>query len=299
LPRYGANASMKILTIILLATLLGENSYADYTWKGTKDSNFSTAENWDSAPSANSSNQGGLFVANGSGAPLLYTVSQGATTFEGQFLVGTVGTDNSSSMTGSLTISGGTLTVDGTVYGAIIGQTQKGTLNVSGGNLNLTGGQATFLGNSGDGTINLSGGVVTLDAGLVIGRNSATGGNYGAALIITGGKFIVQGETSFDVKDGDGDAGGTGLKKIEFGAGTGIFTQTTSGTLSFPQADDAGTAYVNFVSGSKGQLSLFGATQAYFEGLVQAGRIRIDGQPAKTTSFKFSMVDKQGVYALQ
>ena len=57
---------MKILAIILLAaTLLGENSYADYTWKGTKDSNFSTVENWDSAPAANSSNQGGLFVANG------------------------------------------------------------------------------------------------------------------------------------------------------------------------------------------------------------------------------------------
>jgi hypothetical protein len=292
---------MKILTIILLAaTLLGENSYADYTWKGTKDSNFSTVENWDSPPLANSSNQGGLFVANGSGAPLLYTESQGSTTFEGQLLVSTAGADTSSAIPGSLTISGGTLTVDGNVYGAIIGQTQKGTLTVSGGNLNLTGGQATFLGNSADGTINLSRGTVTLDAGLIIGRNSATGGgNYGAALIITGGKFIVQGQTSFDVKDGDGDAGGTGLKKIEFGAGAGIFMQTTSGTLSFPMADDAGTAYVNFVSSSKGRLSLFGATQDYFESLVQSGRIRIDGQPAKTANFKFSTADKQGVYALQ
>jgi hypothetical protein len=290
---------MKILAIILLATLLGANSYADYTWKGTKDSNFPTAENWDSAPAASSSNPGGLFVANGSGAPLSYTESQGSTTFEGQFLVSTAGTDAGSSVSGSLTISGGTLTVDSTIYGAIIGQTQKGTLNVSGGSLNLTGGQATFLGNSADGIINLSAGNVTLDAGLIIGRNSATGGNYGAALIITGGKFVVQGQTSFDVKDGDGDAGGKGLKKIEFGAGSGIFMQTTSGALGFPMADDAGTAYVNFVSGSKGQLSLFGATQDYFESLVQSGRIRIDGQPAKATSFKFSTADKQGVYSLQ
>jgi hypothetical protein len=290
---------MKILAIILLATLLGANSYADYTWKGTKDSNFSTAENWDSAPAANSSNQGGLFVANGSGASLSYTESQGSTTFEGQLLVSTAGTDTSTSVPGSLTISGGTLTVESTIYGAIIGQTQKGTLTVSGGNLHLTGGQATFLGNSADGTINLSAGTVTLDADLIVGRNSATGGNYGAVLTITGGKFSVQGQTSFDVKDGDGDAGGKGLKKIEFGAGSGIFIQTTSGTLGFPMADDAGTAYVNFVSGSKGQLSLFGATQDYFESLVQSGRIRIDGQPAKAASFKFSTADKQGVYALQ
>jgi hypothetical protein len=290
---------MKILTVILLATLLGENSYADYTWKGTKDSNFSTAENWDSAPVANSPNQGGLFVANGIGAPLSYTESQGSTTFEGQLLVGTVGSDNSSSVSGSLNMSGGTLTVESKIYGAIIAQTQKGTLTISGGNLNLTGGLATFLGNSGDGTINLSGGTVTLDSDLVVGRNSATGGNFGAVLSITGGKFIVQGQTTFDVKDGDGDAGGTGLKKIEFGAGAGIFIQTTSATLGFPLTEDADTAYVNFVSGSKGQLSLCGATKDYFEGLVQSGRIRIDGKRAKTSDFKFSTADKQGVYALQ
>ena len=132
----------------------------------------------------------------------------------------------------------------------------------------------------------------------MIARNNAiNGGSFSGIIKITGGKFTVDGQTSFDVDAGAG-ADGSGFKKIVFGVGDGTFIQTQSGNLVFPISDDVKTAYVNFVKGSKGSLSLHGATQDYFEGLVKAGRIKIDDKFAQPSDFKFVTNGGQGVYTL-
>ena len=289
------NCNTNSFLILAFGTLLSGNLLADFTWQGTKDSNFQNAANWDTAPAKGTVNTGALLVGNGSNSPLIYTDKEGSTTFNGQLLVG-VHSDSSSP--GALTLTGGSLTILDSQFGAIIGQTTSGIVTVSGGNLSLTGGNPTFVGNEGDGTVNLSGGTISLDGDLMIARNNTiNGGNFNGIIRITGGKFSVDGQTSFDV-DGGGGAGGTGFKKIEFGEGEGTFIETKSGTLNFPIATDSGTAYVNFVKGSKGRLSLHGATKDYFEGLVKAGRIKIDDKPARSNDFTFETSGGQGVYRL-
>jgi hypothetical protein len=283
------------LLILYLVFPLTGNLFADFTWLGNKDSNFQEAGNWDIPPAKDASNAGSLFIGNGFAKALSYTEKEGSTIFNGQLLVGV---HSDSSIPGVLTITGGTLTINDSQFGAIVGQTTTGTLNVSGGVLNLTGGHPTFLANEGDGTINLSGGTISVDGDLLIDRNNTiNGGNFSGIIKITGGKVLVNGQTSFDV-DGGGGAGGTGYKKIEFGLGDGTFIQTKVGTLVFPIIDDAGTAYVNFVTGSKGSLSLNGATKDYFDGLVKANRIKIDDKPALPSDFNFMTSGGQGVYKL-
>jgi hypothetical protein len=282
-----------VLFIICVTFFLTGSLHANYIWFGAKDSNFETARNWDNAPSANSSNVGDLIIANASAEPLVYTHAEGSTTFKGQFMVGRDGGTH-----GSMTISGGTLTIKDSQFGTNIGQDATGTLTMTGGRLNLTGGKHTFVSNEANGTILLSGGIMIMDGALIIARhNTSGGGNFSGLIEITGGKLIVKGQTSFDVAD-DGGADGSGLKKIEFGGGDGVFMQTKSGKLSFHVPDDTRNTYVNFLTGSKGALSLFGATQAYYERLVKASRIKINGKTAKVTDFQFTTSGKQGVYSL-
>ena len=107
------------LGILSFVLILNGNTRADFTWQGTKDSNFQNAGNWDTAPAKDGNNNGALLIGNGSGNGLVYTEKEGATTFNGQLLVG-VHAD--SSIAGALTITGGTLTINGGQFGAIIGQ---------------------------------------------------------------------------------------------------------------------------------------------------------------------------------
>jgi len=288
-PKFGA--ALAITALLFMSA----RAFADFTWHGGTDSNFDNAVNWDAPPLAGSNNSGAIIIDNNAGKPLAYTDKQGSTTFTGQF---TIGANNGSGNTGELDMRGGTLTIVDSQWNAIIGQATSGTLTMTGGTLNLTGGRATYVGNEANGTINLSGGTISMDGDLYVSRNSTIyGQNFGATINISGGKLMVAGQTSLDV-DGGGGAGGTTLKKIEFGTGDGTFVQTTSGKILFPVAGDVDSAYVNFVKGTKGVLSLHGATKDYFEELVKEHRIRIDGQAATPSQFAFTSADSQGLYSL-
>ena len=288
-------SSLRLLIPLFFVLLPCGRSFADFTWQGVSDSSFANSGNWDVAPVPNSTNSGAIIIGNNSGKPLIYTENEGSTTFTGQLKVGK---DDESHSPGELVVKGGKLTISDANWGASIGQTTSGTVTVSGGSLNLTGGHATFVGNEGNGTINLTNGTIFVDGDLYVARNSAISGqNNGALIKISGGKFTVGGQTIFDV-DGGAGAGGSGLKEIEFDSGDGTFVQTNSGELQFPGPNDADTAYVNFVKGSKGVLSLHGATQSYFEELVNKGRIKVNGQTARPSDFQFSTADGQGLYKL-
>jgi hypothetical protein len=252
-----AGFAKTVLSLVSLTVLVPGYLRANYIWLGINDSSFKTAGNWDNAPTSNSSNEGALIIANASAKPLIYTEAEGSTTFNGQFMVGRDGGTH-----GSMRICGGTLTIKDGQFGAIIGQDAIGTLTVTGGTLNLTGKKHTFVSNEADGTIILSGGIIMMDGDLIIARHNISGGaNHSGLIKITGGKLIVKGQTIFDVAD-DGFADGSGQKKIVFGDGNGVFMQTSSGTLNFPVPNDVGNTYVNFLTGSKGRLSLFGAPKA-------------------------------------
>jgi hypothetical protein len=257
------------------------------TWRGRTGSGFQNQANWDSPPTAGATHEGGLAIQNGAASALAYTAKEGSTTFWGQFLVGGYGGAN-----GTLKVTGGTLTVDSPQYEAIIGQLSPGTLTVSGGELNLTG-QDTWLGNEaeGRGVIGLSGGTIVLSHNFLISRNKGRG-----VVEISGGAFIVQGSggTTFGTS--------AGPNKIIFAAGAGEFRQTGSGKITFLGSGDAATAYINFVAGSKGKLSLAGVTSRdYFDGLVKRARIKVDdkGVYDPLEAFQYSQDGAQGVYSLK
>jgi hypothetical protein len=257
------------------------------TWLGTKSSVFRDPANWNTPPTAGAIHEGDLIIQNASAAALDYTAKEGSTTFRGQFMVGRY-----PGAGGAVKVAGGALTVDSPQYEAIIGQVSDGKLTVSGGELNLTG-KDTWLGNepAGRGVISLTGGTILVSQDFLISRNGGRG-----VVEISGGTFIVDG------------AGGTtfgtsaGPNRINFAAGNGEFRQTRSGKIKFLGSNDTGKAYINFVTGSKGQLSLAGVvSREYFDGLVKQGRIKVDdkGVYDPLSVFQFTVDGAQGVYSLK
>ncbi len=284
-------------------TVLAGNAGATvFTWNGTNSSDPTVASNWSNpAPVIGGANNGtgnsysaaDNVTVSGTAHPLDYTAVDGTTSFDGQFEI---------SLGAVLNISGGTFTdADVTNSGALIGQVSSGTLNVSGGNFNISDNQV-ILGNVNNpdvGTINLSGGTITANttagaAGVVLG-NAGNGGPGTGVLTITGGVFkITAGGTTI----GNNAGGQTGSGTLTFGLGSGVFEQTASSSLTI------GTkGVINFLSGSRGELSLNQVTsRSYFDNLVTAGQITLNGATATPSDFAFTTTGsgtaEQGIYTL-
>jgi hypothetical protein len=86
--------------------------------------------------------------------------------------------------------------------------------------------------------------------------------------------------------------GGDGT--LTFGLGSGVFEQTASDTLTFSNSG----SYINFLSGSAGQLSLDGASSSFFANLVSSGDILVNGATATSSEFVYSTSGTQGIYEL-
>ncbi|MEO7934328.1 MAG: hypothetical protein ABIT76_14330 [Chthoniobacterales bacterium] len=290
--------TLKTLSLFPVCLGLLASPLQAFDWHGTVDSDFAKADNWrlpdasNEPPSAGVENKEVLNIINGDGAPLYYTEKEGETTFVEQLRIGIKGCPGA-----ALQVSGGHLTVKQAGM-AIIGQVGPGTLEITGGTLELLGGfkdsgmedQETtwslYLGNepTGNGTITISGGKMILEWGIEVGRRSGTG-----LITISGnGSVTAGGPTSF----GEGEPS----KKIVIGQGSGVFEQVANGNITF--APDSPDAWISFTKGSHGKLSLKGKDKKYFDGLVAAGRIRIDDSVAAPTAFVFSKNGDQGEYHL-
>ena len=274
---------------LALAGVLGAagvaNASTNFQWNGTTSSDFATASNWGgTAPTENVLSNGGyLDVANGTAHALDYTSAQGTTGFADDFLVG-------NNANGSMNITGGTLDVNtGGAQGLAIGNYSTGTLNMSGGTLNNEGGSYFEIGNGATGTINLSGGTITTSGSL----NFSSGTSGSGVLNITGtGIFDVTGTigTTFN-----GASGTTSY--ITLGAGNGVFEQTGTNKITF-DATTGATSYINFLSGSGGQLSLNGETQAAYDALIASHNILVNSLAASPSDFQYTTVGSQDILSL-
>ena len=196
---------------------------------------------------------------------------------------------------GSLNQTSGSLTLNAIDYGAFIGQGSTATDTISGGsqtwNASTPDDPSIYVGHAAAGTLNVNGGTVTLNStNLYIGSGGGTG-----LLNINGGTLISNATTLTLIHIG-------GQGHIVFGAGAGVLDMTSLSTLTFydggPGGDGSDNCYINFLTGSQGQLQINGWTQTQFDTLVGLKDIRIDGVLATATDFNYSNVGGTGVYEL-
>lgn len=302
-------APLRSATLLFLAALLPQATVRAYEWNGSSGGDFSAPSGWTGpAPRAGALNEGDLYILNGDDAPLVYTEAQGATRFHcADFKIG-----NSARPGGALLMTGGELSI-ASRWAPMIGHNNNrtGTLTLTGGRLVIAsrsdarpGERSLRIGNwrgsKTRGVLNITGGILEVNTpgdielgGLVVGCDEARG-----EINITGGLIVVSSVFGTSFQPADQKASGRkGSGILTFGPGDGVFMQTDSRQLIF-DAGGGDASHINFLSGSRGQLSLAGATRADFERWVLDGRIRIDGRQARPDEFQFLTLDTQGICQL-
>lgn len=275
-----------------------------FEWNGSDGSSFRSTASWGGKPpTAAATNNGDLFINNGQNASLVYTESEGKTVFQVvDFKVG-----SAQHRGGELKITGGELSV-ASKFCLVVGQNnnQTSTLAVTGGKLTLDSrsdappDERTFRVGNGfapntQGILTVSGGTLVINTpgtpelgGFVIGNNHANG-----QVTLTGGLLVVASRhgTTFQPSHG------RGIGRLTFGPGDGVFMQTDSKQIAFGQGGGE-TSYIDFQPGTRGQLSLNEATEDDYVAWVQAGKIRLNGQPTTPDKFRFVSLPPQGIYIL-
>ncbi len=274
-----------------------------FEWNGSAGPDFRSPANWTGKlPAANSDNAGDLFISNAQNAPLVYSETDGKTVF--QCVDFKVGRQNRG---GDLKITGGELAVTAR-YCLAVGQNnnQTSTLTLTGGKLTLNsrddaepGERNVRIGNGPlphtQGILNMSGGTLVINppgtaelGGFIIASESASG-----RVILTGGILVVASRygTAFQ------PINGRGVGILTLGQGDGIFMQTDSKRITFGQGGGA-ASFIDFQAGSRGQLSLNEATEEDYVAWVNAGKIRLNGQPTTPDKFRFVNLPPQGIYIL-
>lgn len=291
---------------MLLIPLAAARAATDFVWTGAGSANFADAASWSSAaPTPGATNRSrNLYVVNGDARPLAYTEGQGTTVFDCEDFK--VGSGNQPG--GSMLVSGGELTITSR-WSPMIGHNNNNTatLTISGGKLtvnsasNVKNEERNFrVGNSRGrdtrGVVNVVGGILVVNTpgdiamgGLVVANDQASG-----EINITGGMVVVASIYGTSFQPG----GGTGVGVVNFGPGDGVFMQTDSRLIRFGETEGGAASHINFMRGSRGQLSLSGARRADFEAWVTAGKIRIDGQPTTPDRFTYIEIEGQGIYQL-
>lgn len=280
---------------------------ADFIWTGEAGSSFSAPGNWESAtvPAAGETQRCERFhIVNGSNAAASYTEKEGATVVEcDDFKIGVHGRPG-----GSMLMSGGELLVKSRWAPMVAHHNNRtSSLTITGGRLTIrsaagarTDEQNFRVGNwrgvHTRGVVNMSGGILAIETpgniehgGLIIANGDAHG-----EVLLEGGIVVVTSiyGTSFQ------PAEGSGVGVLTFGLGDGVFMQTDSKQLIFGTVNGGAASHINFVPGSRGQLSLAGATRQDYDFLVAAGRIRLAGQKTSPDKFKFTGIEGQGIYQL-
>lgn len=171
----------------------------------------------------------GAFGDNRTGTVRVNT--SGTLAVSGEFFVG-----DSQNSTGNFMLESGTMTVNNKIF---VGNNQgTGTLTMSGGTLTKTGGDQTFVGrDNGTGTLSQSGGTITLNHDFYVGQGGGGNGTYnisGSAVLNTGRDFVIGRESGTGTLNMTGGTiTKTGDEKFIVGHNnaTGIVVQS-GGTIS-------------------------------------------------------------------
>jgi len=167
----------------------------------------------------------GAFGDNRTGTVRVNTA--GTLAVSGELFIG-----DSSGSAGTFSLESGTMTVNNKIY--VGNSSGTGTLTMSGGTLTKTGGDDTFVGrNSGTGTLTQSGGTLTLNHNLYVGQGAGGNGTLNlstGAVLNTGRDFVIgrEGGTGALNMTG-GTITKTGDEKFLVGHNNGIGTVVQSG----------------------------------------------------------------------
>ena len=296
-------------TLLQLALFLSPSllAAADFVWTGAAGPGLATPGNWAqaSAPTTGATVRCGKFyILNGNNASFTYTENEGTTVVEcDDFKIGSTGNPG-----GTMRMSGGELTVVSRWSPMVAhNNNRSSTLTITGGRLTIRSApgvresELNFrLGNSRGGntrgSVNMGGGFLVIETpgnattgGLAIANEEAHG-----EVVLEAGVIVVTSiyGTSFQPAEGNG------VGVLTFGRGEGVFMQTDSRQLIFGATRGGAASHINFVEGSKGQLSLAGATREDYETWVKAGRIRLAGQKTTPDKFRYTEIEGQGIYQL-
>ena len=133
---------------------------------------------------------------------------------------------------GALNLESGTMTVNNKIF---VGNNRgTGTMTMSGGTLTKTGGDETFVGrDAGTGTLTQSGGTVTLNHNLYVGQSSGSTGTYnisGNSVLNVGRDFVIGRESGTgSLNMTGGTITKTGDEKFIIGHNNGVGTAVQSG----------------------------------------------------------------------
>jgi hypothetical protein len=233
--------SIRRLVIPLLVGLGALPACRAFEWNGSAGSDFRSTGSWSGGmPMVNSTNTGDLLVANGQNSPLVYSETEGITSFQCMdFKVGSL-----QNRGGELKITGGELAVTAR-YCLAIGQNnnQTSTLTLTGGKLTLHSRdgaapiERNFRVGNGRlpntlGMLNMSGGTLVINSpgtaelgGFIIANENASG-----HVTLTGGLLVVASRygTAFQPLNG------RGVGILTLGQGDGVLCRRTPSRSPLP-----------------------------------------------------------------
>jgi autotransporter-associated beta strand protein len=224
----------------------------------------------------------GAFGDNRTGTVRVNTA--GTLAVSGELLIG-----DSQNSAGNFSLESGTMTVNNKIF---VGNNRgTGTMTMSGGTLTKTGGDDTFVGrDAGTGTLTQSGGTVTLNHNLYVGQSSGSTGTYnisGSSVLNVGRDFVIGRESGTgSLNMTGGTITKTGDEKFLVGHNNGVGTVVQSGgTISANNELYIG----NENSGARGTYTLSGAGALNVANEVVVGResgtgiLNVDGGTMTTT----------------
>jgi hypothetical protein len=257
--------SSLMLAAGLVVATVSTGSAQNYVWTGATSSDPTVSTNYSGTPPTyGGADTGTFYIQNGtSGSPLVYTATQGTTTFSGgNIRIGSTSSNGAASGS-ELDLTGGALTFTSSGT-STIGYNGSGTIGVSGGTLSINGTDQFWFGNTLAATANVSGtGTVNIGDQFLLDRNGTV-----VNLNLSGGGV-------FDVTNASGTQynvnGGSGAATINLG-GSSIFEQTGSSAINF-----SGNLKVNFLTGSLGQFSILNDSTATLDSYITGGYFEING----------------------
>jgi autotransporter-associated beta strand protein len=224
----------------------------------------------------------GAFGDNRTGTVRVNTA--GTLAVSGELFIG-----DSLNSTGNFSLESGTMTVNNKIF---VGNNRgTGTMTMSGGTLTKTGGDETFVGrDAGTGTLTQSGGTVTLNHNLYVGQSSGSTGTYnisGSSVLNVGRDFVIGRESGTgSLNMTGGTITKTGDEKFLVGHNNGVGTVVQSGgTISANNELYIG----NENSGARGTYTLSGTGALNVANEVVVGResgtgiLNVDGGTMTTT----------------
>ncbi|MEO7100542.1 MAG: autotransporter-associated beta strand repeat-containing protein [Luteolibacter sp.] len=222
---------------------------------------------------------GGNFFGNGGNGQLNMTGG----TLTANILNFARGSNNAAAITGTATISGGTLnSKQWFTLGYAGNSSNVATVNNNGGTINVN---TTGSGNMEMGVFDATVNVFTLNSGSLNLQNNATisygnGGNH------TGTSTITQnnGTVTF-YSDAGSSVGGTGSLNLGNGGSTGTYNYNLNGgTLTVPQINKSGASATGNFNFNGGTLKAAGTTTTFLQGLT-AAKVQANGAIINSNGF--------------